>query len=282
MENYDLSFYDSKAYKLTLSVVMAIFFYAFIVFFLPFGVDNYDPNHDYDIYFFREIFYFFLVLILCSLANEFLLRPLFFTKASLKRIVLWSLWTLLFLDTAIFFTYNFLGNWHDLRFSSYQGFLRDVSAVLIFPMTGVFFFFRYRSLQTRMEHILTEKDSAVNPDRLLHFKGAGNKDEITLASSRFLYGRAQDNYVELFYLEQGNEYKFVMRGSLSKLVTQINDPAICRCHRSYLINLDHVTGIKGSKLDTTLVLDPFDTMVPVSKTYREPLLKKLQELKVMG
>lgn len=280
MKNRDLSFYDTKQYKLTLSICFAVFFYVFMIVFLPFGVDNYDPNHEYDFVFLKEMTYFALPLFVTSLINEFLLRPLIFRKASVQKVILWSLWTLFLMSTLLFFIYNYLGNWHDLRLSSYLEFLLQLPAVLIFPMAGVFFYFQYRSLQDRFEHYeLRSPPSYATEERLLTFKGAGSKDQITLSATCFLYGQAQDNYVELYYLEHEQEKKFVMRATLKQLTDSTDHPAITRCHRSYMVNLTKVKTVKGTKQDTTLYLAPNDTAVPVSRSYLKDTLEQLQKMR---
>mgnify|MGYP002335652397 CR=1 FL=1 len=256
---------------------MAIFFYVFLVFFLPFGVDNYNPRHQYTLAFLLEIFYFFVVVLSFSLANEFLLRPLFVKEASAKSISIWTLWSFILLGTLIFFTYNYLGNWHDFRIKSYFGFIGNCGSVLIFPTLGTFFVFRYRSLQDRMHHILSSKKE-FGGHELIQFRGQGNKDHITLASSIFLYGQAQDNYVELYYRKDEQLNKFLMRTSLSKLIASINHPSIVRCHRSYLVNLPQVEAIKGGTNDLELHLRATDIAVPVSKSYREEVITQLKSL----
>lgn len=273
----EFTFYDSKKYKLTLCLSVAIFFYVFLVFFLPFGVDNYNPRHQYTADFLLEIFYFFIVVLSASLVNEFLLRPLLLKKATIRPIILWTLWSFILLGTLIFFTYNYLGNWHDFRFKSYLGFLVNCSSVLIFPTVGSFFYFRYRSLQQQMNYMLTSKGDS-NNDELIQFRGQGSRDQITLASSIFLYGRAQDNYVELYYWEQEHVRKFLMRASLGKLAESIAHQEIIRCHRSYLVNLLQVEAIKGGINDLHLYLRGEEVAIPVSKSYREDVLSQLKIL----
>ena len=279
MQTSELSFYNSRPFKVTLCLVVSVFFYVFLVFFLPFGVDNYNPAHQYTLSFLLEIFYFFITTLLALLLNEFLLRPLILKKVTLKSIIAWSLWTFLLLSSLIFLTYNLLGNWHDYSLKSYLGFLVNCTSVLVFPVVGTFFFFRYRSLQRRMDHILTSKEDLGSSDQLITFTGQGSKDQISLSSAIFLYGKAQDNYVELYYLEQEKLSKFLLRTSLSKLIASIDHPAIIRCHRSYMVNLLRVQAIKGGRNDIQLYLDAFDTAIPVSKSHREAVIQELRTLK---
>ena len=165
---------------------------------------------------------------------------------------------------------------------SYLGFLINTSAVLLFPLIGTFFFYRYRSLRDQIEHILTTKGTFADANLLVDFKGQGSNDQITLAISRFLYGKAQNNYVELYYLEESQLKKFLIRSSLHNLANSINTAAITRCHRSYMVNLLAVKAIKGVNQEMTLFLDPFDIAVPVSRSYKDSVVKNLHDLKNFG
>ena len=279
MNKNDFSFYNSVKYKFSLSITTAVFFYFFLIFFLPFGVDNHNPNHQYTFAFLFEIAKFAIGVFIVLVFSEFVLRAVFIKTISQQKIIIWSIWTLFLLGTVIFFIYNILGNWHDFSIKSYLGFLVNTSAVLIFPLTATFFFFRYKSLQHKIEHILTTKEEYIDSNQLINFIGQGSKDHITLSASNFLYGKAQDNYVELHYLEQNQLKKFLIRSSLHNLADSINSFAINRCHRSYMINLLHVNAIKGANHEMTLFLDPLNTAIPVSKSYKEAILKNLQSLK---
>jgi len=279
MAGTDLSFYNSKKYKLVFCLSTAVFFYLFMIFFLPFGVDNYNPKHEYTFTFLIEIFSFFITAFIFLLVNEFLVRPLFIKVVTLKKIVIWSLWTFILISSVIFFTYNFLGDWHDFKFPSYLGFIVNCSSIMIFPAIGTYAYFRYQSLSQKMDYILTKKEASIDPDQLVTFKGKGSKDRISLSISNFLYGKAQDNYVELYYLENQLLQKFLIRVSLGKLIESIDYPALIRCHRSYMVNLYHVKAVKGSQNEISLYLNPFDKTIPVSRTFKKDVLNQLKIVK---
>ncbi len=282
MKKNDLSYYGTLKYKITLCFCIAVFFYFFLVFFLPFGIDNYNPNHKYTLGFFFEIFKFAIGVFIASIVNEIVLRPLLVKNTSLKNIILWSMWTLFLLSSLVFYIYNFLGGWHDYLLKSYLDFLVNVSSVLIFPLIGVFFFFKYRSLQYQIERILTTKERFLDKKQFIEFKGQGSKDQIKLTLFNFLYGKSQDNYVELYYLENRKIKKILLRSTLSNLFESINSVVIIRCHRSYIINLLNVSTVKGGNFEMTLNIDPFDVHIPVSKSYRESTLENLRKVKNFG
>lgn len=279
MKKHSFLFYNTSKYKVSLSLSISIFFFLFILFFLPFGVDNYNPNHQYTFGFILEIFYFFVSLLIFSLLNELILRPFVFKELTSKKIILWSIWTLFLLSTIIFITYNFLGNWHDFTLSSYLEFLIQAPVVLLFPIGGTFFFFRLRSLQYQIEHILTTKEKFLDKNQLIEFRGQGSKDQIILSLVNFLYGKSQDNYVELYYLENEQLKKILIRSPLSKLSKSINNSVIVRCHRSYMVNLLQVNAVKGGNNEMSLNIDHLDTSIPVSKSYQDSTLENLHKIK---
>ena len=259
---------------------MAVFFYLFLLVFLPFGVSNYDPNHKYTISFLLEFGNVLGITLVVSCFNEYVIRPYFVKKVTWRSIVAWSIWTLVLLGLSSFMIYNLLGNWHDFRLSSVPGFVANCASVLIFPMAGTFFYFRYQSLKARIEHFQTGTRQNLDSTQLITFEGDGTKDRIAVSLSNFQYLRAQDNYVAVHFVEQGNVNKQLLRASLSKLVNSIEHPAIVRCHRSYVINLANVRAVKGGKNDTVLYLEPADVSIPVSRSYRDAVLEGLHRLKI--
>ena len=275
----EFEFYNTTRYKWTLCISISVFFYLFMVFFLPFGVDNYNPRHEYSLNFLIEIFYFFLTSLGFLIFNEFLLRSLFPNFHTMKMIVIWNIWTLVFLSTVTYLTYNMLGEWHDFSIQSYFEFIVNCSSVFIFPIVGSFFYFRYQSLRNQIEHILTSKEELIDPSQLIRFSGQGAKDHISLTLSTFLYGRAQENYVELYFIEQNSINKFLIRVSLRHLVESIEHQAILRCHRSFMVNLYHVNAVKGGQNEFSLYLEFIDQAIPVSKTYKESVLNHLRTIK---
>ena len=130
-----------------------------------------------------------------------------------------------------------------------------------------------------MNHILTVKEGFTVGAQLLEFKGQGSKDCITLSLSNFLFGKAQDNYVEINYIEKEKPARFIMRSSLSNQVESVKNQFIIRCHRSYMVNLLKVSAVKGNNQYITLIIEPFDMAIPVSKSYKKETLRKLHEIK---
>ena len=210
------AFFFTPRYKWILSFANGIFLYLFLIVFLPFGVNNYDPYHEYTTSFLLEIGIFIPVTIVLTLINEFGVKAFFKGRTSLNFVIGWTAWSLIFLGLGVFLTYNILGNWHDWKLTSVPGFIRDISAVLLFPMGGTYFYFRYKKLQEKYDSVLTNIGATIDNTQMIHFSGEGAKDKISISVSDFIYAQAQDNYIELFYLKNQTPSKFLIRSSLGR------------------------------------------------------------------
>ncbi|MTI41724.1 LytTR family DNA-binding domain-containing protein [Fulvivirga lutimaris] len=279
MENRDLAFFNSNDYKWKLSISLAVFLYLFLIIFLPFGVSNYNPFHEYTLQFIFELSIFFFVVLVVALINEFLIKPLIEVSATVRSIVLWHIWSFLFLGVILFITYNYLGDWHDWRLLSGIEFIFNTSTVFIFPMVGVFFYYKFKVLKEQFDVVLTNIESSMDEKTMINFEGQGNNDKISISVSEFIYARSQDNYVELSYLHNNQLTSFLIRASMGLVEESVENGFIIRCHRSYMVNLFHVQSISGGKNDLQLFLNHVEKPIPVSKKYMVGTMEQLKKYK---
>lgn len=278
MQNKPLSFFITHKYKWTISISLGLFLYLFMAVFLPFGISNYDPNHRYTADFLLTLAFFMLGTSAMALLNEFLIKPILINSISLLNVVLWSIWLIFILGLTNFFIYNIIGNWHDFSLSSGIDFVLNVSSVFIFPVVGIFFYFKYNALKFQYEQVLTNRDQSVDGKAMLLFQGQGSNEHISLALEDFLYAKAQDNYVELYYVTNQTIQKELLRTTMSKVLKNLHSKWMYRCHRSYMINLFNVRSIKGGS-QTRLYLNHISQPIPVSSSFKEGLLETLKEIK---
>lgn len=102
------------------------------------------------------------------------------------------------------------------------------------------------------------------------------KDTITIPPSALLYIESSDNYSTLVTEEDGHTRKALLRSSLSRLEGQITNPAIVRCHRSYIVNLDRVEKITGNAQGYKLHLLNGVYVIPVARKYNNTFISKLK------
>ena len=270
------TFFITGHYKWVISLSIGIFTYLFLLAFLPFGVSNYNPDHQYSLYFLTEVGKFMVLTIALSLFCEFLIKPRLVKRATLSTIIGWSLFMLVILGLGNYLLYNWLGNWHDLSWRSAAGFVLEVSSIFVFPVLGVFFYFRYRMLNEHIRQMSFHMGDITAPPELIHFSGQGKTDTFSVSSSDFRYAQAQDNYVALFYMKNGNLQKELIRSTLSELLKNTSWNLLMRCHRSYAVNLQQLHSVSGGS-PLLLFLKDVPEPLRVSRTYRSEVLARLKK-----
>lgn len=101
--------------------------------------------------------------------------------------------------------------------------------------------------------------------------------KIVLSPQSILYISADENYVKIYYLENGRVREFVLRTSMKSLDELCLDNGLARCHRSFYINPAHVKVLRRGKDGIMYAeLDSDDTRhIPVSKSYYRRLADML-------
>lgn len=277
MQTKLFEFFLSKGYKWTISLGSGLFLFVFLLAFLPFGVSNYNPNHDYDVEFLSEISKFMLLTTLLSVGCEFHVKPWVVRNPTTSSVVGWFIFMFVVLGLGNYLLYNWLGNWHDLGLKSGLQFILNCSTIFVFPFLGVFFYFRYRILKERIQLLVQPGNATLDTPELIHFSGEGKSAHFTVASSGFRYAQAQDNYVALYYIKDSELKKELIRGSLADMLTGVDCAHLIRCHRSFAINIRQVRSATGGS-PVLLFLNDVPEPIRVSRTYRNRVLHSMNAL----
>jgi multisubunit Na+/H+ antiporter MnhC subunit len=102
-------------------------------------------------------------------------------------------------------------------------------------------------------------------DDLITFTGENKLDILKIKQTDLVCISNAQNYVEIFYLENGKLHSKLIRSSLKKV--QDDFAFLVQIHRSHLINPTH---FKAWKNQDTIFLTQIE--LPVSKNYKEQLL----------
>ncbi|MDH3709406.1 MAG: LytTR family transcriptional regulator [Cyclobacteriaceae bacterium] len=241
----------------------------FLLIFQPFGVNNYDPTHRIGLQLIVSATGFGVVNALTLAFFEFFIAPMCFPAPSRLLFVGRLALELILVATITFIFYNWLGNVHDWSWSSYWGFIRDVSLMSIIPITMLGLYFGYRnSYQAVQAYEVALTDSA---DDLIWLEPSHGSERLAVLPQHLLYLEAQDNYVAIFYLRDQRVLKLLMRTTLKRMEQQLQDHNIKRCHRSFLVNMDQINEVKVHQQQVRLRLHSSDVWLPVSKSYLSQL-----------
>ncbi len=99
-------------------------------------------------------------------------------------------------------------------------------------------------------------------DALLKIESGREKIQLPVQSIQYL--KAAGNYVEVNAVDKA----YTVYGSLSDFVARLPAQQFCRIHRSYVVNLDHVTSL------ATRALEIGAQRLPISATYKRALIEQ--------
>ncbi len=272
--DYLAHYFSIARYQWIFALTIGVFVVLFMLAFQPFGVNNFDPTFSITLELVLAVSAIGGVVTATVALNEFALRPLVLGPLNRPRLIVWLAWTFLLISTVVFVFYNYLGHWHDLKLSSYLGFIRDVSMLVAFPVAGFLFYIRHESLKSEYVQLRTIHLDAPGA-RLVRFSSDNEKDQLAVALDDLLYLESQDNYVDVVHLENGSRRGHLIRSSLKRLEDTLEEPMLVRCHRSFMVNLSNVRTCQGNRHGLKLTLDGIDQIIPVSRGYTETILKRL-------
>lgn len=115
-----------------------------------------------------------------------------------------------------------------------------------------------------------------------HHLNAGNQKESTVVSDSHLFVKVRNRlekvkFEDVRYLEANDIYSilvthqnnFILSYSLKTLEEKLPERSFMRVHRSYIVNVEHINAIE----DNYILIS--DKSIPIGKTYREDLMKRL-------
>lgn len=153
-------------------------------------------------------------------------------------------------------------------------------AVGVFP-TAFSVFYKQKSLNEKYakgSEIINlsiqknEKTNTVNNEKITVFSENKNED-FELLADELVFLKAADNYVEVNFLKAGNYQKRLVRNSLKNIQNALSEKIFFRCHKSYIINLNHVAYFSGNAQGYKLHLDELSEIIPVSRNHNETIKK---------
>ena len=121
--------------------------------------------------------------------------------------------------------------------------------------------------QKKAQEISKNLPAANKPDsKNLAIEARVKSDHFNLDPNRFLYAKADGNYLEIYTVEGHNTNKQVKRITLKDLENQLKDFLwIVKTHRSYLVNLKYLEAVNGNAQGYRLTLKHIPESIPVSR-----------------
>lgn len=141
--------------------------------------------------------------------------------------------------------------------------------VLLIPYLISFLYLSYEDKKRKINEIQQVDKEDVPAVGVIQFKDERGEFRFSASSENIISIEAADNYVIIVYLNKDKVSKFMLRNSLKKLEEDLKDTRIKRCHRSYMVNFEHVVALRKDGENMLMDLDVDVQKIPVSKTYAD-------------
>ena len=254
----------------------------FINIFRPFNSETWIHNNNSANYFMYSSLMVLIGMVLVSLSRVIMNLVVKKVQITYPDYVIWMVSDAVLLS--IFYTFiaykvgfvdNFLIANPDMTlweaiFAIFKKSTANTVWMLLIPYTISLLFLDNQHLKNRIKE-LGERNTEGN---ILHLKDEKGEIRLSINIENILYAEAADNYVIIKYINNDRIVDFFLRTNLTKLSDDLRETPIQRCHRSFMINLLHVTSLKK---DQTEFIIQFDTTsikdITVSKTYQEAIME---------
>jgi hypothetical protein len=224
-----------------------------------------------------------LVCFLILMTDFFILKDSVINKSTIKGAVLWGLWIMFWIGLSNYFLTTLWYQWEEFSYDNLvKNQLYTLSIGVIFTpffvvLNNVLTLRKGMSEITQKVNQIDQSGAGQNRDELITIYSRYKEGKFITGLSKLLYIQSCDNYVDVCYKnERILEHKLV-RNTLAAVEQDITHPALMRCHRSYIVNIREVKSLIRRKSHYHISLKNSPLEIPVSRRYKNTLLKTLQQ-----
>ena len=240
------------------------FFFVFMVVWVPFHSET-------DLDMGRSLFVFNVTMMMCVILVTLLLtRTLRYLLGRHLNNGWWQLfaWCALELTVITYFLalYLYLMDPSIPYFRWLARCLQYSFLVLIFP---------YMAITGGCALVAANQTPARERD-LVRFADGSRQVRLVLLKDVILYVKAQENYVRIYYLDNGNVKDYTIRSTMRAITPLMEHYGFFRCHRSYFVNTAHIVALRRDRDDAfSAELDVPGTVLPISRRVYQELTQIL-------
>lgn len=263
----------SSANMVKLILFTALFSLVFINSYKPFNSEHWAEMSPWS-FFIASFFVVLLGIVVLALSRYLMYRIVRYYPMRYFEYVIWvlleltvlagfyTLVALLFSDELSFWCWSDVVTvFKEVNFSTFM--------IVLLPYAFSWMYFSYSEKRARLQEL---EDGILFRRRhaTFHFRDEKGDIRFTVATDNLIYIEAADNYIEINYLNNGVVCKELLRNSLKRVCDNMEETPVRRCHRSYMVNYDHVVALRKTSEEIGLELDiPEVKRIPVSKSYAD-------------
>jgi len=219
----------------------------------------------------------FLSLILNLIVLPSLFPKLFNPKWwKVKSEIFWNIWIVFTIMASNFLFYSKLFGFFEIGIDT----IGKLLLLSVLPVSVLITINQDRLLRTYLKsaEALNRKlsESLVPDDKLVTFSSDYKSDNLSLKVSSLQLIRSANNYIEIFYRENSVTKSKLVRCSMINANRTVSDfDFVLRCHRTYIVNVNHVVRVEGNSQGFRLALEGIEFPVLVSQKYINAFKRKI-------
>ncbi len=276
--NKPYPFYDDLSYNLKAILGISLGMFLFFLFFQPIELRTFEFNNRLLVITgFGGVT--FVILTLCLV-----IVPSIFTKTFLSGN--WKLYKDIIFNILIWallaVAYNFYARYVGLVSITFHVSFRIILLSLI-PVVILIVIHQFNLLKKHAQNLLDlSRQAGVKLEQdereaIISFKSDNRSEHFEIALSALVFIKSANNYIEIFYRIDDSLEKKLIRTTLKKTEELLGEYSnIIRCHRTTLINTNHVLKLAGQPGGLKLKIKDFDEEIVVSRQYLEKIKETLK------
>ena len=273
-------YYTDKWNMIKSVLFTAIFSLAFVNLYKPFESARWVDVTEVGYFLYSCLFVFVGI---CVIAISRILMYIFVGRVSISYLeyIIWLVMEVIILSG--FYTLYVIWITPSLEFFKYDDIItvfREVNIntllVVFIPYLVSWLYINNISLRKRVVELESLGKCQVE---VINFADEKGEYKLSLSSDSLIFIESADNYVEINYVSQNKLNKFILRNSLKRIEELFADTNICRCHRSFIVNMEYVTAMRRNKDELEIEFKiPEIKKIPISKTYAEKVSEMFMHL----
>ncbi len=150
-------------------------------------------------------------------------------------------------------------------------FTKTVLVVFIpYTLSYIYFILKDKMSELKSLRQQIEKDETVLQKAYIQIVDEKGEMRLSIRRENLIMIESADNYVCVYYLSDQKVKKTMVRNTLNRIAEHMNGTHIVRCHRSYMINLDHAQVLHRDKEGVFIEVGIEGIPdIPISRTYAQ-------------
>ena len=185
--------------------------------------------------------------------------------------IIWILGEIVVMAT-IYTLFSFFTETNETMPQLFRNSFTKTVLIVFIPYTSSYIYFilkdKMRELKSLRQQI--EKDETVLQKAYIQIIDEKGEMRLSIRRENLIMIESADNYVCVYYLSDQKVKKTMVRNTLNRIAEHMKGTHIVRCHRSYMINLDHAQVLHRDKEGVFIEVGIEGIPdVPISRTYAQ-------------